>query len=169
METQAITNELAGTTKELLQVLSSFSPEQLNLTPPGGGWTAGQVGEHLIKASVVTSLYGPVKPTGRAPDQYVQPLRQQFLDFTTQMDSPEFILPANGMYNRETLLEGLESIGEQIRAAIPTLDLTATCLGVPRELGELTRWELIHFHLFHTQRHIHQLKRIYPTVANSAP
>jgi hypothetical protein len=169
MKTKEVTEDLARTTEELLQVLSAFSPEQFNLAPPGGGWTAGQVGQHLLKASVAASLYGPAKPTTRTPDQYVQRLREQFLDFTTKMDAPKFILPANGIYNRETLLEGLESIDEQIRVAISTLDLTATCLQVPRELGELTRWELIHFHFFHTQRHTHQLKGIYPKVANLTP
>ena len=166
MQTKEVNHSLVITTKDLLRVLASFSPDQLNATPAGGGWSAGQVADHLIKASVVEPLYGPVAPTQRAPDEYVQPLRDQFLDFNTKMNSPAFILPGNGPYSRESLLEELESIGTKIRTAILTLDLSASCLWVPRELGELTRWELIHFHLFHTQRHTHQLKQIYQSVTN---
>ncbi len=149
---------------ELLQVLSCFDQEQLNTVPGEGNWSAGQVADHLIKASMVKVLHGPVKPTQRPADQYVQPLREQFLDFTTRMTSPQFLLPAQTVYRRETLLHQLSTLSAEMEEAIQMLDLSATCLGAPRELGELTRWEAVNFNIFHIRRHTHQLKQIYPKV-----
>ena len=135
MNSQSLAHEVEETTKELRQTLFSFPPSQVNVVPAGGGWTAAQVAVHLSKASVVEPLYGPVKPTTRAPDQYVLPLREQFLDFTTKLRSPEFILPADGTYDRDTLLAQLESIGNRVRAAIQSLDLTATASSLPGSWG----------------------------------
>jgi hypothetical protein len=166
MNTKAIIEELEPTSQSLLEALGSFQPNQLNTRPAYGGWTAGQVGEHLRKASVVDVLFGPTKPAQRPPDEYVATLRDQFLNFSIQMTSPDFIVPADRDYDRESLLQTLQQVGTQVREAAQTLNLTEICLYTPSALGELTRYELIHFHISHTKRHIHQLRKIHEAVVS---
>jgi hypothetical protein len=164
MNLHAITEELETTTQSLLEAIGSFQPNQLNTRPASGGWTAGQVAEHLVKASVADVLFGPTKPAQRPPDEYVAPIRDQFLNFSIQMTSPDFIVPADQHYDRDSLLRKLQQVGAQIREAAQTLDLTEICLYTPPVLGELTRYELIHFHIVHTKRHIHQTRKIHQAV-----
>jgi hypothetical protein len=58
----------------------------------------------------------------------------------------------------------VQSAGETIDAsvrAVQTLDLTSTCLGFELPgFGKFTRLEWGNFILYHTQRHMHQMKNI---------
>ena len=73
--------------------------------PFEGSWTAGQVAQHiLLSSSSVEVLRGPVKKTKRAPDEGIENLRSIFLDFDTKLESPEFIMPQNKVYDKEELL-----------------------------------------------------------------
>ncbi len=159
-----IIQQYSTTNKRLLRLLSAFSQEQLNQAPAADSWSAGQVAVHLIKASVLKLLYGPICATTREPDQHVESLKQQFLDFTIKMKAPEFVLPEQTSYSKVDILRTLEEIGHEMETAITSLDLSATCSGTPPVLGELTRLELIWFNIFHTQRHMQQLECLLQTV-----
>ena len=77
------------------------------------------------------------------------------------MESPDFVMPPKNSYKKEKLLRSLEDIRNSIRNAILTLDLTKTCISfeIPGS-GFLTRIEAIVFVIYHTKRHIEQLKNI---------
>ena len=158
--------EFESVTKEFMDLISSFSQEQINTIPFEGSWTAAQVAEHIIKSDtgMIKILYGPTKQTTRQPDENIESLKAQFLDFTTKLESPKFIIPASVAYDKETLLNSLRRTRIKINEAIKTLDAGATCPGPV--LGELTRLEIFNFIIFHTQRHIHQLKNIFQKVDN---
>jgi hypothetical protein len=84
------------------------------------------------------------------------------------MKSPDFVVPPDTSYNKEELLHSLEDIKAKIKQAIETLDLTKTCLAFELPVyGFLTRLEAVYFILYHTQRHIHQLKNIHQKVINN--
>lgn len=156
-------------TKELVQLLVNFDQQQLNTVPPNGGWSAGQVGEHLFKSdsAILNALHGPVKETKRAPDQNVDGINSQFLDFSTKMKSPDIIVPANNInHDKETLVAALKSNRDLIGKAIKTLDLSLTCTDpvMSAIVGEWTRLEYINFVISHTHRHINQLEKIYKQV-----
>lgn len=145
---------------ELVQVLSSFDQEELNTIPFEGSWTAAQVGGHLLKSyGVVETLNGAVKTTDRPPDEKVEGIRSVFLNFDIKMDSPEFIIPSGDRIDRETLINSLEDKREELSRIIKTKDLSETCLDfeIP-EAGEFTRLEWVYLVIFHTQRHIRQIK-----------
>jgi len=161
--------EWEGAAKELIELLSSFSQKQINSVPSEGSWTAGQVAQHLVMSGsgFAELLGGLAKETERAPGEFVAIINSSFLDFSTKMVSPGFVRPALTSYNKESLLRSLESIRESIIEAIKTLDLTETCLAFELPvMGYLTRLEALNFVISHTLRHIHQLKKIYNTVAN---
>ena len=164
MNTKEIRTEIDGTIKELVQLISSFDHEQLNIVPFEGTWTAGQLAKHVIMSGsgFVKIMNGPVKETERKPDEMSATIKKDFLDFNTKMKSPDFVVPPNTSYKKEELLHSLEDIKAKINQAIETLDLTKTCLAFELPVyGFLTRLEALYFVLYHTQRHIHQLKNIH--------
>ena len=167
--TNEISIEFEGVKRELIQAISVFNEEEFNTIPFKGSWTAGQVAEHVYKSvsAFTKGLYGKVKPTTRQPDEKVEPIKKTFLDFDTKMSSPDFIIPSNGFHDKNAILSSLKSTMDKITEAIKTFDLSATCLSfIPPAIGELTRLESIYFVIYHTQRHIHQLKNISQKVVN---
>lgn len=154
--------EIKETAATLLSSLSAFSEEQLNKVPFEGSWTAGQVSEHLVNAVSADLLYGTTTDTERKPDVMVQALRDQFLDFSTKMKSPDFTLPSDGPHDKEVLKGQLQKIWDEIADAAATLDLSKTCLDFELPgAGFLTRLEWLNFMVVHTKRHTHQLNKIY--------
>ncbi|AEW02139.1 hypothetical protein A4D02_08980 [Niastella koreensis] len=147
-------------TNGYLDIVSGLSQDEINTVPNPGSWTAAQVTEHLCKSDIgmLRALNGPVYPTNRPPDAGVDNLRTVFLDFSTKLQSPDFIIPEDTTYDKDILMEAFKAGREQIGNAIISLDLTASCQ-MPI-FGEPTRLELIYFVIFHTQRHINQVKRI---------
>ena len=78
------------------------------------------------------------------------------------MQSPEFIVPDNGPFDKTILLGGLTKRINFVKDFIKnTNDLSVTCVDfeLPR-MGTLTRIEWIQFMTMHTIRHVRQLKRI---------
>lgn len=164
---QELLKEFDFGTRELLQLISSFSEAQLNMVPYEGSWTPGQVAEHVHQSDIVLlkSLNGPVGPTNRPPDEHVAEIRNAFLNFTIKMTAPAVIVPEKRNYSKEELLIALQATRAQVRFVIKHEDLAATCQFVEvKALGTPTRLELINFVIVHTQRHIHQLKKMSKTL-----
>lgn len=158
-----INDELAATGRELQQVLSSFSPEQINTIPFEGSWTAGQVAEHVLKSvsGTLQNVQSEVSPTKRNPTEYAVLLNDTFLNFNLKFSSPDFILPTDGPKNKEALLGSLADAMARLEKAARTEDLSATCTAFEMPtMGPLTRIEWLTFANAHTLRHIHQLKNI---------
>ena len=156
-----ILKALQGTTDELLQLLATFNQSQINAVPFENSWTAAQVAEHLTRsnASVVQFLTVAGKKIDRKPDERVQELKNVFLDLTTKMKSPEFILPTQDHYQKEKVIADLETSIDQLKEASNTVNLSEI-IQHPA-FKEITKLELIHFAVYHTERHIHQLKNIF--------
>lgn len=154
--------EFKNTMDILLQKLSAFDNDELNVVPKNNGWSAGQVGHHLLKSySVIKTLNGNTAPTTRSPDEKINEIREIFRDFGIKMDSPTGVLPAAGPFEKEALIPSLEKRINQIEEVIRTKDLTLTCedYAIP-EYGKFTRLEWINFVIYHTQRHFRQLDRL---------
>lgn len=162
MEKQLIT-EIENTSGELLQVIDSFEQANFNQIPFEGSWTPGQVTEHIFLSvsGILTALNGRTVPTDRDPRRMVAPLRDAFLNFNIKMQSPDFILPSAEPKDKTTFLQALKDTWTGIEKAARTEELEVTCLDFEMPtVGTLTRIEWISFAVVHTQRHIHQLKKI---------
>jgi len=167
MDTKEIRTEIDETITELLELISSFNQDEINVIPFEGSWRAGQLAKHVIMSGsgFAKIINGPVKETERKPDELVATIKRDFLDFSIKMKSPDFVVPPDTSYKKEDLLHSLEHIKAKINQAIEKLDLTKTCLAFELPVyGILTRLEALHFILYHTQRHIHQLKKIHQIV-----
>jgi len=163
--------EVRKTGVAVVESLNRFSEEGLNEVPYEGGWTAGQVGEHLVKSGGVADVvYGRVEATQRPPDEKL-PVLRMFLDFSIKMQSPDFIVPSDGYHDKTEIVEQLRQIWERFGEAVETLDMNETCIDFDMPMvGKLTRMEWVSFQVYHTKRHLWQLQRIYDVVGgNQSP
>ena len=152
------------TERVFYNILASFTQEQLNEVPFEGSWTAAQVADHLLKSKlgIPGLLRGSSRPTVREPDEMVETINEIFLDFTTKLKSPDFIIPTDEPVNKEELLQSLNRVRGNIKKASAVADLSATITSFPFPgLGEFTGYEWIYFLVCHTRRHTHQLKNIF--------
>lgn len=158
---------ITETRTALEEALDTFDAETFNEVPFAGSWTAGQVADHLLKAGGVTQvLYGRTAPAGRDPEQKMEMLRHVFLDFNTKMTSPDFIQPSDGPHDLLEYRTSLAAVWQGLSDSATDLDLSLTCLDLELPVfGLLTRMEWIGFYAVHTQRHTHQLHRIYSALS----
>ncbi|QKJ32056.1 DinB family protein [Mucilaginibacter mali] len=155
--------ELITTKDNFFNALGAFTREQFNTTPLEGSWTPGQVAEHIYKsvAGVPHLLGTDGISADRDPALNVAGIRQMFLDFSTKMKSPGFVLPSN---EPKDLVVLTRSLKEAFTATIDTaqgkdLNLIIPDFEFPGS-GPLSRLELLNFISVHTQRHTHQLQQI---------
>ncbi|GAB2811767.1 DinB family protein [Ferruginibacter profundus] len=164
---RAIVIAIDETTTELLQAIAQFTDEQFNRIPFEGSWTAAQVAEHLYKseAGFPVILKSSTVAADRAADEKAATIRSLFLDFTTKLKSPDFILPSNEPKEKETLYNAIKNNREEITGLIASTDLTRIFPEFPfPQLGEFTGLEWLTFLVCHSKRHTFQLKTIYEKV-----
>jgi hypothetical protein len=164
LDTEALFASLEETKTALLKAIASFSEEAINTVPFKDSWTAAQVADHLAKSneSVIRSLGKDGRMPGRNADEGVAKLKGIFLDFDSKLQSPQFILPGQDTYVKQAVITRLSASFEHIIERSQTVDLHAM-VDHP-VFGEITKFEILHFVVYHTQRHIHQLKNIFEKV-----
>jgi hypothetical protein len=164
LNTKELFASLDEITSEFLKVILSFHEEQINKVPFENSWTAAQVADHVNKSnkSMIRSLSEKGKASGRNGDEGVEKLRELFLNFDSKLQSPKFILPTQDTYNKEALIADLRNSVERIKELSKTVDVSEM-INHP-VFGEVTKFEILHFIVYHTQRHIHQLKNIFEKV-----
>ncbi|MEO5893457.1 MAG: DinB family protein [Ferruginibacter sp.] len=163
MDSITLQSEIDGTISELLEILSSFTKEQFNIVPFEDSWTAGELAQHLLMSGsgFLQMINGPSKDTERSADEFAGKIKSTFLNFNTKMKSPEFIVPPKKQYDKDELVHTLKDVWIGLDHPIQTSDLSKTCTSFELPgFGLLTRYEAVTFVLYHTQRHIQQLKNI---------
>jgi len=165
MKQEELSNLFTSVSAELLKIVPSTGDEQLNAAPATGGWSLGQIADHLLKSyASVRVMNGNTKPTERAPDEKVQGVKELFLDNSIKMTAPVGVLPSAGPINKAGLIEGLEKRISQMKEVLINKDLSLTCIDfeIPG-YGEFTRLEWMCFNIFHTQRHLRQMNKMKTT------
>lgn len=167
MTFNAILTEVRQTGTRLIDTIQCFTDEELNRIPFQGSWSAGQVAEHLLRSEsgLPLILRGTSRPTEGSPEENVEEIRTIFLDFTTKMQSPEFILPSEEPKNKAELVDALKANRRLILELASATDLTRTFTNFPFPgIGMLTGIEWLCFLNCHTIRHTRQIRNIYPLV-----
>src|SRR6187402_3227406 len=144
---------------QVVSLARSLDEEKWNTIPYKGSWTPAQLVRHLLKsvAGIGPLIEKPLKPADRDPGERILPLKQNFLDITKTMQSPEFIVPEKMHYNKKSLINELEAALAPL-TRLRDVNLNELVTGLP--LGTITKLEIIHFILYHFQRHLIQMKRI---------
>lgn len=152
---------LDETWHELLQMVSSTGETAINNIPFKDSWTVAQVTTHITKSNkaIAKSLNMEGTPAERDPQKGVPYIKEMFLDFTAKYQSPEFIVPEKDNYNKEAVIETLKKSINKLKDIRNKTNLIEI-IKLPI-FGEVTKLELLYFVLYHTQRHLHQLKNIF--------
>lgn len=162
MNPQELQQSMEQSQDRLYKLASEFSQDEFNAIPFAGSWTPAQVVQHLLNSyGLAQILEGKTQPTERDPMEKDAILRGIFLDFSTKLKSPDFIMPEVKHYDRVQVLRELKKANESLRKGTELPDLELTCLDFQMpQMGTLTRAELLWFVVHHTKRHIHQLEKI---------
>ena len=160
---QQITNDYQDTISKFLQLLSNFSAQQINSQPVYGGWTPGQVADHVSRAQwdMPAILKGNSQHTDRASDVKYPEIEKLFLHFDTKLTSPEIILPGDGPYDKITIINSISNRSAEITDAFLSSNPSMECLDfeIPG-FGKFTPLEWMYFMICHTKRHIWQLEKM---------
>ena len=157
---EELSRQLTVVYNDYISTLEQFSEAQINEIPFEGSWTPGQVTDHIIKAtSGIPDKH--TEPAKRPYDEKVGNMESVFLDFETKFKSPDFVVPGNGPFNKQTLVETLRSTLKRHLEKIGDTDLTKLCLRFELPtIGTMTRYEWFRFIVAHMIRHHRQLKNI---------
>lgn len=167
LNTKEFFASLDDTSSELLQLISSADSTTINTVPFKGSWTAAQLASHVTKSNkaIAQALSMEGKTAERNPAERVPELKKMFLDFTAKFNSPEFIRPKQDSYQKEALIAELKKSIEQLKELRSKINLSEI-ISLPA-FGEITKPGLLYFVLYHTQRHVHQLKNIFQAIKNN--
>jgi hypothetical protein len=153
------------TVSKLLQFATSLDDNKINSVPYKDSWTPGQLMEHVTKstAAMVKAMATEYKPAERDATKRIPELRKIFLDFSHKLKSPDFIVPGNGPFEKHMVIDEMKKSFEQFRKNAGIAQMNELVEGLP--LGPITKLEILHFVLYHTQRHLNQMERIVTALA----
>ena len=157
---QALLATIQDSFNKWLQTLAAFKDEQFNVIPFEGSWTPAQVADHILKATAgIPDQHTQL--TARPFDEKAELLANIFLNFSTKMKSPNFVLPDDEPKDKQHMLAAFKQRQSQLRHQAETLDLSLTCLDFEfPTIGFLTRYEWLNFFVVHVQRHTWQLQKM---------
>ena len=160
LDTKQLFASLNETWIEFANLVCAVDEEKFNAVPFKDCWTVAQLSTHVKKSNnaIIQGLQMQGKPSGRNGDEGVENLKKIFLDFETKYQSPDFIVPEIKLYNKQDVIYQLETSIEKLKQLRSEVDINEM-ISLPA-FGEITKYELLNFVLVHTQRHIHQLKKI---------
>lgn len=161
-------NDIQATVQQLQTAVQILTEKAFNTVPFAGSWTAAQVISHVTKSmeGVGQAMQLVATPANRDAGERIAELQRIFLDFSTKMKSPAFILPEEGTQAKEKVLQQLRQAKEALQKAAATARLDDLVKGLP--FGDATKLELLHFTLYHTRRHAHQLQAIVAALHNDS-
>jgi hypothetical protein len=173
-QTELMNEQLLKETHEIFSDLYKtarmFINEQVDLIPFEGSWTPGQVMEHMLKAvaGIPGLCMGNTQPAQRPQDEKTEAIKKLFLDFSIKFKSPDFIEPTETQHDRNQQMTEFEQTEQAFADMISSQDLSLLCTDFDLPgFGQLTRYELLHFGLVHTQRHTWQLNNILKIVTQA--
>ena len=144
-----------------LRILFTDLPEsQVNTIPYEGSWTPAQLVQHvaLSTGALANAIHMEAKPAKRDPGEKIEMLKKTFLDFSTRMNSPDFIKPEAGPLEKKLLLNELANAVNALRVSTENANFSDLVEGLP--MGAITKLEIVHFVWYHTQRHLNQMRKI---------
>jgi hypothetical protein len=158
--TDELLMQLDETTDIFVSLITSVDENYFDVIPFDESWTIAQLASHVTKSNkaIVQALEMSGKQVTRDVDERVDELKKIFLNYETKFQSPEFILPTKNIYSKKEVIEKLQHSVNAIKELARKTDLFEV-IRLPI-FGEISKYELLYFVVFHTTRHIRQLKNI---------
>ena len=144
----------------VIEIFASLDERKINSVPFKDSWTAAQLMRHITKStnSMAKALGTKSAPAARSSDERVPELKKIFLDFSKKFESPEFIVPENETYDKVASIRELEASVRELKENAENSNHDEIADKLP--LGPITKLEILHFVVYHTTRHLHQLEKI---------
>ena len=158
----AIDEKLEDVSARLISLFNSFNDEQVNKRPAEGGWTPGQIMDHVLKfiSGVVQALQANGSVNSRPIDAYAKNIEDAFMNFEVKYDAPDFVVPAEPPHDKAKLLNKADRVFGELKKLVAEVDLSLvydnfSLPGMP----PMTRYEWCVFAVTHVERHVRQMQR----------
>jgi len=166
LDTTGILSATSDAISQITDLMSAVDEDKVNTVPYEGSWTAPQLLRHVTKSinGMTRAMQMEAKPAKRDPSERIDELKKIFLDFSKKLTQPDFIVPEERVYQKQSAIEELNKSFSRFKESAAGANLDDLIEGLP--LGPITKLEIIHFVLYHTQRHLHQMKKICEALKN---
>jgi hypothetical protein len=161
---QELVQEIDYTIAQFVDMMSMLDNNQINKIPYENSWTAAQLCNHILKSTngIVSAMKTDGTPTEKNRREKIAELKSIFLDTSNKFQSPNEIVPDAGPFDKQQTIDNLIESFASLDFYSANANLDEEINGDP--LGPITKYELLHFVLYHSQRHLRQMKRIYEAV-----
>jgi hypothetical protein len=161
MMKEQLSKDMSAAFDGFINALDRFSESAFNHPVTEGGWSPGQVADHIFKATKAIPDKNTI-PSDRLYNEKIDAIERQFLNFETKLKSPDFVYPEPGPFDKNQMLLLLQSVKEKHKLRIAERDLTEICVGYELPyIGTMTRYEWFSFIIVHVKRHTYQLNNMY--------
>jgi hypothetical protein len=159
-DTDKILSATADAVSGLSDLMAAVDDEKVNAVPYNGSWTAPQLLRHVAKSNneMAKAVRMEAIPANRNPGERIEELKTVFLDFSKKLTQPDFLIPEEQFYEKQSAIAELNKSFSRFKENALNANLQELVEGLP--LGPITKLEIIYFVLYHTQRHLHQMKKI---------
>ena len=158
---ESVLDDLEGSTKMLMEELSAFSDHHFFQRPAEGSWSAGEIAEHILLLET-RSNEGMLtaRPGNRPFDLKIIPMRDGLREDEKKYAAPSIVFPKGESKNKESLLDALVQQREVLKSMIRQMDLSLITEFRHPVIGSMSRLEWVYFHIYHTERHVRQLRSL---------
>lgn len=160
---EAMVIALKENTNTLVKALSTFDYMHFNHCPADGGWTAGEIAEHLLlfDLRITNALSGKTETSDRDPQANINAMQDRMADRVNLIDAPTFLVPSTTAKDPGTLTQKILDQRRIISNLIADQDLTVLLPDSPhRFYGIMSGVEWAQFLILHCNRHIEQLRKL---------
>jgi len=160
---EQLAKQFRNTTGHLVQLIEKFDTGSFNRKPANGGWSAGEVAEHLLifDTRLNKILETATHITDRDIAEKAPVFTARVSDRKNKIDAPPFLLPSPGSKSVPSLVEQIKEERRRIIKSIEENDLALHSKEFPHRLfGELTALEWINLVDVHAKRHMEQLNEL---------
>ena len=149
-----------GRATKLLNIFTGIDEDDINEIPFADSWSPAQLINHVTKSncSVATAMELKGHNTHRPADTRVHEIRNTFLDYYVKFQSPGFIIPEDGVYDKYLCITSFQKSVYALINAGKHANVSEAITHAA--FGEITKLELLYFIVFHLQRHTRQLNKI---------
>jgi hypothetical protein len=157
--------------RRFVEAMYDFDETVFNQRIEADTWSAAQVGSHVVKslAFIHQQVNGAVQMCPRAADENIDVLKRAMEDMSVKGKSAEILRPGAELTSRTRIRIDITNAEQALLKDINGLDLSQECQDMDFPgLGKLTRYELISFAGFHTDRHRKQLLNMHRALDKTA-
>lgn len=166
-DVKVISSDLDASTNGLIQMLKGLPPDVFNRHPDKKSWSVADVVDHLLKleGGINGLLLGPTTKAERDPEGKVLKIEEVFLDFDKKLSAGGPVKPSGVEKQKDRLIAQISESRENLAKIVGEKDLKLIYTGFRHPIfGLLSGIEWVYFAIYHSQRHLHQIKKILATV-----